>query len=546
MGAIGGSVAVSTPRCGASQKFCPDSGMMPGAGLETRATGTVLRMLLRPLAALVFLGSLAFIVREWWIDPATLRWAGYVVTAVVGAMAAWLLRDGEASTVKLRMIEAALFAAMAVQGAVVAHDSLLTAAASGDPGLVLFALGMTLLDFTVLMAAYALFIPNDWPRASLVLVPMALATPVIWWAVAARNPEVAELAAPVLTFGAVSSLVLLGAVAVVTCIVGTMLITRYRSMAFDARSDALYDLRSQIGEGGMGEVWLAEHKTLARPAAIKIVRPDLLADGDKAAGTNVIKRFVREAQATAALRSPHTVEIYDFGVTDEGTFYYVMEYLDGLDLGTLVKRHGPLPTARAVHMLRQACASLEDAHSHGLVHRDIKPANLFACRLGTEYDFTKVLDFGLVKDQKPTQNTQLTVDGLTTGTPAYMAPEMALQDGRVGPATDIYALGCVAYWLLTGKLVFDEPTPVAMIVNHVKTTPEAPSTRTELPIPSALDEIVLRCLEKEPADRYSSMRELAAALATVQLGDEWSSAHAEEWWQIHQPTVELPKLAKAS
>jgi len=330
------------------------------------------------------------------------------------------------------------------------------------------------------------------------------------------------------------------------CIMGTMLITRYRSMAFEARSDALYDLRRQIGKGGMGEVWLAEHKTLARPAAIKIVRPDLLADGDRAAGTNVVKRFAREAKATAALRSPYTVEIYDFGVTDEGTFYYVMEYLDGLDLGTLVKRHGPLPAARAIHLLRQACASLEDAHQHSLVHRDIKPANIFACRLGTEYDFAKVLDFGLVKDQTPTENTQLTVEGLTTGTPAYMAPEMALQDGRIGPATDIYALGCVAYWLLTGKLVFDEATPVAMIVNHVKTVPEAPSTRTELPIPSAIDEIVLRCLEKEPADRYPSMRALSAALAAVELDHAWDSDHAEEWWHIHQPPIESLDLAKAS
>jgi len=340
--------------------------------------------------------------------------------------------------------------------------------------------------------------------------------------------------------------VLLGIIAIAMCIMGTMLITRYRSIAFDAVSDTLYDLRYRIGEGGMGEVWLAEHKTLARAAAIKIVRPDILADGDKAAGANVVKRFAREAQATAALRSPHTVEIYDFGVTKEGTFYYVMEYLDGLDLGTLVKRHGPLPTARAVHLLRQACASLEDAHNHSLVHRDIKPANLFACRLGTEYDFAKVLDFGLVKDQRPSENTQLTVDGLTTGTPAYMAPEMALQDGRVGPATDIYALGCVAYWLLTGKLVFDEPTPVAMIVNHVKTVPDAPSARTELPIPPGLDEIVLRCLEKEPAQRYASMRALSEALAAVELDNVWDTDRAEEWWHIHQPSTEPLELAKAS
>jgi len=520
--------------------------MLPGVGLETKATGTILQMLLRPLAALIFVGCLAFVARELWVDPAGLHWASYAVTALAGAMTAWLYLDGELPIGQLRLIELALFAAVGVESAVVANDRILAAAATGDPGLVLSALGMTLLTFTVIMGAYALFIPNYWPRASLILVPLALATPLIWIVVTARNPEVGTLAAPVMDLRAVSDLMLLGLMAVAMCIMGTMLITRYRSMAFEARSDALYDLRRQIGKGGMGEVWLAEHKTLARPAAIKIVRPDLLADGDRAAGTNVVKRFAREAQATAALRSPHTVEIYDFGVTDEGTFYYVMEYLEGLDLGTLVKRHGPLPTARAVYLLRQACASLEDAHNHALVHRDIKPANIFACRLGTEYDFAKVLDFGLVKDQRPTENTQLTVDGLTTGTPAYMAPEMALQDGRLGPATDIYALGCVAYWLFTGKLVFDEPTPVAMIVNHVKTVPEAPSTRTELPIPPAIDEIVLRCLEKEPADRYPSMRALSAALAAVELDNVWDSDHAEDWWQIHQPSIESPDLAKAS
>lgn len=546
MGAIGASMVGRSSRTGPEHKFCPDAGMLPGAGLETRATGKLLQMLLRPLATLAFIGSLAFVIRELRADSADVHWLCYVATALIGAMTVWLYLDGKLSLAKLRVVELSLFLALAVQGVVVAHDKILAAAATGDPGLVLSALGMTLLSFTIIMAAYALFIPNTWQRAMLVLVPLGLATPMIWVVVATRNPAAAALAGPVLSFRAVSDLVLFGVVATTVCVMGTMLITRYRSMAFEARSDTLYDLRHQIGKGGMGEVWLAEHKTLARPAAIKIVRPDLLADGDKARGTNVVKRFAREAQATAALRSPHTVEIYDFGVTKEGTFYYVMEYLDGLDLGTLVKRHGPLPTARAVHLLRQACSSLEDAHNHSLVHRDIKPANIFACRMGTEYDFAKVLDFGLVKDQRPTENTQLTVDGLTTGTPAYMAPEMALQDSRVGPATDIYALGCVAYWLLTGKLVFDEPTPVAMIVNHVKTVPEAPSTRTELPIPTALDEVVLRCLEKEPADRYPSMRALSDALAAVDLDNVWDSDRAEEWWQIHQPSVEPLELAKAS
>ncbi len=545
MNEIGCGVVSGTTGTSPLHKFCPQDGMLPGAGLETRSTGMVLQMLLRPLAVIFLVGSLAFLLRDLWIDPASLRWFHYPATALVAGLTAWLFLDRGLSLVKLRVIELGLFSAVAVHAAVLTRGSILAAAGAADPGLVLSQLSVTLLSFTIIMSAYALFIPNGWQRATLVLVPLSLVTPLIWWAVTAGHPEVAALTAPVMSFGAVSDLVMRGAMATVVCVMGTMLITRYRSMAFEARSASLYNLRHQIGEGGMGEVWLAEHRTLARPAAIKIVRPDLLAD-DRSAGTNAVKRFAREAQATAALRSPHTVEIYDFGVTEEGTFYYVMEHLDGLDLGTLVKRHGPLPASRAIHLLRQACASLEDAHNHSLVHRDVKPANIFACRLGTEYDFTKVLDFGLVKDQRPTENTQLTVDGLTTGTPAYMSPEMALQDGRVGPATDIYALGCVAYWLLTGKLVFDEPTPVAMIVNHVKTAPEAPSTRTELSIPAALDEVVLRCLEKDPADRYASMRDLSAALAAVELDDEWDSERAEEWWQIHQPEAAPQEFAKAS
>ncbi|NKB88880.1 MAG: protein kinase [Acidobacteria bacterium] len=341
-------------------------------------------------------------------------------------------------------------------------------------------------------------------------------------------------------------MVLLGSIATAVCILGSALIGRYRTTAIEARADNLYDLREQIGEGGMGEVWLAEHKTLARPAAIKIVRPDLLADGSSTAGAQAVKRFAREAQATAGLRSPNTVEIYDFGVTGEGVFYYVMEYLDGFDLGTLVERHGPLPVSRAVHLLRQACESLEDAHQHALIHRDIKPANIFACRLGTANDFVKVLDFGLVKDQRPTEMTQLTVDGLTTGTPAYMAPEMALQNGDVGPTTDVYALGCVAYWLVTGKLVFDDTTPVAMIVSHVKNEPEPPSARTELPIPAELDAIILRCLAKDPADRYPGMQALADALDNLQLSDSWDRGHARDWWAMHRPDSTLPELAQAS
>jgi serine/threonine-protein kinase len=523
-------------------KFCPDAGVMSASGMQTRATAAILLRLLRPLSLIMLLGSLAFLGRELIAGDRPPHVFCYVTTAVVGVLTAWLFLGRGLARSSLRLIELGLFLAAGAQVAAVEYEQIVFAATYGEPGLVVAQLNRALAEFVILMAAYAIFIPNSAWRAGLVLIPLALGAPLLWLIVGWWHPEVVALAAPALGFRAVTDIVLLTGIALAVSLMGTALIGRYRSVAMQAQEANLYDLKRKIGEGGMGEVWLAQHQALARPAAIKIVRPDLVADGDRAKGVQAVKRFAREAQATASLRSAHTVEIYDFGVTQDGTFYYVMEYLDGLDLGTLVRKHGPLPPARVIYLLRQAASSLEDAHARALIHRDIKPANLFTCRMGSECDFVKVLDFGLVKDQGPTEHTQLTVDGLTTGTPAYMAPEMALQDGRVGPPSDIYALGCVAYWLLTGKLVFDDPTPVAMIVSHVKTEPKPPSTRTELSIPSALDRIVLQCLQKEPEDRYRSMREFADALAGVETAETWGDRQAEDWWRLHRPAAELPEI----
>ena len=220
----------------------------------------------------------------------------------------------------------------------------------------------------------------------------------------------------------------------------------------------------------------------------------------------MLRRFEREAQATAALSSPHTIRLFDFGVTHEGTFYYVMELLSGRDLESLVREFGPVPANRAIHLLRQVCHSLADAHARGLVHRDIKPANIYVCRMGLEYDFVKVLDFGLVKfnDKSASsvaQETMLTASNTTTGTPAFMAPEVILGQTDVDRRADVYALGCVAYYLLTGQFVFEADTPMKMFLHHVQTTPTPPSQRTELPIPRELDDLVMACLEKDPNKR---------------------------------------------
>jgi serine/threonine-protein kinase len=298
-----------------------------------------------------------------------------------------------------------------------------------------------------------------------------------------------------------------------------------------------YRLREKIGEGGMGEVWRAEHRLLARPAAVKLIRQDAAQASAEPSGT-ALKRFEREAQATAMLKSPHTIEVYDFGITGDGTFYYVMELLDGLDLRTLVERHGPVPARRVVEILDQAAHSLQDAHQTGLVHRDVKPGNIFVGRRGPDPDFVKVLDFGLVKhlEHGGDGSTQLTMQGITSGTPAFMAPEAAAGSGAPDARSDLYALGCVAYWLLTGCLVFEDKSPMAVIVKHVKEDPPPPSVRTELEIPGPVDRLVLDLLAKSPSDRPASAGELRRRLAGIrrEIGP-WTPEEAERWWSVHHP-----------
>ena len=294
-----------------------------------------------------------------------------------------------------------------------------------------------------------------------------------------------------------------------------------------------YRLVEKLGEGGMGEVWRAQHQLLARPAAVKLIRSEALVDVQ--GRESVLKRFQREAQVTANLQSPNTVKLYDFGVSETGSFYFVMELLSGIDLESMVKRFGELKAERVVMLLRQACRSLSEAHGAGLVHRDIKPANLFVCKLGRECDFIKVLDFGIVKPTVQTGETMLTAAGAVTGTPAYMAPELFLDKGEVDGRADIYALGCVAFCMLTGRLVFESTKPVEQLLQHAKTPPEPPSRFTELSIPKSLDQLVLACLEKEPDDRPNSADELWRVLGQIEFDDPWTPERAEEWWRIHMP-----------
>jgi eukaryotic-like serine/threonine-protein kinase len=308
-----------------------------------------------------------------------------------------------------------------------------------------------------------------------------------------------------------------------------------------ARELGSYQIEERIGKGGMGEVYRATHRLLARPAAVKLISPTALRGGSSDENRVVIERFRREAEAAATLRSPHTIELYDYGVAEDGTFYYVMELLDGIDFHELIQQVGPLPAERVLHFIRQACDSLGEAHLAGLVHRDVKPSNMLACRMGLSVDYVKVVDFGLVKNDPKNSEHQLeiTTAGSVSGTPAFMAPESISGIGTIGPAADVYALGCVAYWLLTGQNVFKAPNPTMMMVQHVQAAPVPPSLKAPRPVPRDFEEIIMQCLAKDPADRPQDAAELFRQLEKCRVAVPWTDARAHDWWRLHR-APEIP------
>jgi len=380
-----------------------------------------------------------------------------------------------------------------------------------------------LLFFTVLVQAP--------PREALVALIASGAAPAALFGI-----EVAADRAPVLPVGDFFLLFVLpyGIVVAVTY-AAVRIVHQLGVDAQRARELGSYRLEAKLGEGGMGEVWRASHHTLARPAAIKLIRPSALSSEPEQARLAAV-RFEREAQAIASLQSRHTVELYDFGTAEDGTLYYVMELLDGVDLEELVRRYGPLPPGRVTHILQQACASLGEAHRRGVIHRDIKPANIYLCREAFELDVVKILDFGLVKrfaraaERVPALRTGTEV---IAGTPAYMAPEIAMGHDEIDGRADLYGLGCVAYWLLTGQLLFDTDSPVAAIAAHIERRPPPPSARSETPVPAALDQLVMACLEKDPANRPDSADVLTRQLAASGLANEWTQDAAAQWWEMH-------------
>jgi eukaryotic-like serine/threonine-protein kinase len=389
----------------------------------------------------------------------------------------------------------------------------------------------------VWVVLFTVVVPTSPRRAVLAALASVSSVPVIIGLMIASGTTSLRLDPAQFFFGLVFPYLLVVGMAYV----GARVVYQLGTEVKRARELGSYRLEEKLGEGGMGEVWRARHRMLARPAAIKLIRPSVAGDARAGVSGEAVRRFEREAQVIARLRSPHTVELFDFGVAADGAFYYVMELLDGLDADSLLRRFGPTPPERAIYLLRQVCHSLSEAQSCGLVHRDIKPANIFLCRYGEEYDFVKVLDFGIVRAVRDPADTSPvhTRENAVHGTPAFIAPEQALGRSTLDGRVDIYATGCVAYWLLTGHLVFTAETSMGLLMHHVHTPPLPPSARSERPIPPALDRLVLSCLAKDPEDRPQSAKELSLRLAEVEVARAWTQDRARDWWVTHQPAGEV-------
>ncbi len=506
-----------------AQVCCPQRAIADRSGPRlTSETQNLLRVRLRAAAFILLIGFGVFLVRHVVgiltgepLYPLLLG-AHIAVVLVLGLSTLPLCRHCPVSLRRLRAAELIIF---------------------GLPGLFFLLLQqrVTLDDvargfmpppmpfWLLLIFTYAMFIPNSWRRAALVIGVMALAPDLLVVGMLLAHPEMAA----VMTAMDLVQHVLTMVVAAIAAVFGTHLINRLRREAFEAKQVGQYRLIAPLGAGGMGEVFLAEHQMLKRASAVKLIRPEQAGD------PRALARFEREVQMTARLSHWNTVEIYDYGRTEDGTFFYVMEYLPGLSLEELLERHGPLPAERVVHLLRQTCQALREAHNVGLIHRDIKPGNIFAAQRGGLYDVAKLLDFGLVKPVADISSPRLTQDGTISGTPLFMSPEQARGRGEVDARSDIYSLGAVAYALVCGRPPFERTTPMEVLVAHAHDNVVPPS-QLHADVPADLEGVILRCLAKRPEDRFQDADSLEQALSECAAADGWTRSQAAQWWHEHE------------
>jgi serine/threonine-protein kinase len=460
-------------------------------------------------------------------DDPVLHYLDASVMAALGSVIVLLGSGWPVSLAWFRAVELGMIALFAGRVAIVGYRLMLLCSLRDDPLMAQLILKNIVLLSSILILTCGLCIPKTLRQVALVVGPLALLPFATLAVLFLRHPGAMSwlgqggrqgAAAPILLFSFDAMVLLILAVG---SAFGARAISRLRQQVAEARQLGKYHLRQPIGAGAMGVVFLAEHQFLKRPCAVKLIRPD--SAGDRRA----LARFEREVRLTATLSHPNTVEIYDYGRTPEGTYYYVMEYLPGLSFEELVERHGPVPAARAVYLLRQVCGALREAHAVGLIHRDIKPSNLIAAHRGGMDDVAKLLDFGLVR---PTQvaAAELSTEGQILGTPLFMSPEQAMGARELDERSDIYSLGAVAYYLLTGRPPFDHAGGMAVLVAHAR-DPVIPPSAIVADIPEDLECVVLRCLAKDAADRFADARDLERALGACACSGDWDQDRAARW-----------------
>jgi serine/threonine-protein kinase len=463
---------------------------------------------------------------DWWLQLAV-----PLSECLIGAAVLW--RSPGLSQRSLRLWELAYFGILAAFFGVFRFERLAYMDVENRNALSRPFFGLvTLQGFIALILAYGVLIPNT-RRRSLLVVAVLNAVP--FAAVAAAAVAGPALRGIDLTPMVIQQMIILlfpSAIAVFAAARATALQRRAFEAERRAEQIGQYVLKRKLGEGGMGEVWLAEHALLKRPCAVKFIRPDL------AAHPATTARFSREVQAVTGLTHVNTVRVYDYGRAEDGSFYYVMEFLDGPTLEELVGGTGPLPPGRVVYLLQQLCGALVEAHAAGLVHRDLKPGNVIVAALGGKQDVAKLLDFGLVQDLAADTADRLTRTGTVLGTPAYMSPEQAAGESAVDARGDVYGLGAVAFFALTGRPPFQGKTLGQLLAAHRSEPPPA-LTNLRPDVPADLAAVVARCLAKDPHDRFQSAADLDRALARCGCAADWSAERAAEWWQAQTGRARL-------
>lgn len=516
---------VKSPNGAAAQG--PRPMLVEGSGPGLSGTiNNVLRDRLKIASILLFCGFSVFFIRKQFEPPefegfvgSLLTWSHAGIIAVSGLIAFRMCRNCQYALAHLRIMEFLLFGLPVLMFTLADTSCLLDAPVRS----VQWPIAP---KWIILIFTYALFIPNTWRRAIWPIGVMAV-LPIIAAGLARSGITGGheQHASLLMNHSRPMELTLVMAFTAVTATWGVYAINTLRREAFEAKQLGQYQLSRLLGAGGMGEVYLAEHVLLKRPCAIKVIHPDRVGDVD------ALPRFEREVQATSRLTHWNTVEIFDYGRADDGTFYYVMEYLPGMNLDQLVTMHGPLPAERVIHLLTQVCEALREAHDAGLIHRDIKPANIFAAHRGGVFDVAKLLDFGLARPISSVRDAGLTQEGSITGSPLFTSPEQSVGD-PADERSDIYSLGAVAWWLLTGRPLFEEENPLKILVAHAT---QSPGSLVDLApdVPVELANIVMQCLEKKPEDRFQTVGDLRHALLSCDDAIQWTQAKATEWWSCH-------------